>query len=151
MARPVFKRAMEKGSGMSLLWQMLLAGILAAYLWQCRRSMRQRNLRSWESLLDRLRFYPNAFGSDEPSTLAERLAAISGQLRQRPRNFSILWASFRCSGIALELIDHAERNIGPGDLSIDPAQLTSMRRDAMQIRISAVASLAARALSGSTN
>jgi hypothetical protein len=151
MARPVFERAVEKGSGMSLLWQMLLAGILAAYLWQCRRSMRQRNLRSWESLLDRLRSCPNTFGLDDQSTLAERLTAITGQLRQRPRDLSMLWAFFRCSGIALELIDHAERNIGPEDLSMDPAQLTSMRRDALQIRISALASLAARGLSWSTN
>lgn len=132
---------------MPLLWQMLLAGTLAAYLWQCRRSMRQRNLRSWESLLDRFRSYPNAFGADDPSTLAERLAAIAGQLRQRPHNFSILWATFRCSGIALELIDHAERNLGPGALAMDTAQLIAMRRDATQIRISALASLAARALS----
>jgi hypothetical protein len=142
---------MEKESGMSLLWQMMLAGILVAYLWQCRRSMRQRNLRSRESLLDRLGSYPNAFGSDDRSTLAEQLAAITGQLGQRPHNISILWAYFRCSGIALELIDHAERNIASGGFSIDPAQLTSMRRDAIEIRISALASLAARALSWSTN
>jgi hypothetical protein len=138
---------MERESKMPLLWQMLLAGILAAYLWQCQSSMRQRNLRSWESLLDRFHSYPNAFGSDDQSTLAERLAAIGGQLRQRPRNFSILWASFQCSGIALELIDHAERNLGPGDLAMDTAQLIAMRRDATQIRISALAALAARALS----
>jgi hypothetical protein len=136
---------------MSLLWQMMLAGILVAYLWQCRRSMRQRNLRSWESLLDRLRCYPNAFGSDDRSTLAGQLAAITGQLRQRPHNVSILWAYFRCSGIAMELIDHAERNRAPRNLSIDPAQLASMRRDAIEIRISALASLAARALCWSTN
>jgi hypothetical protein len=142
---------MEKESGMSLLWQMMLAGILAAYLWQCRRSMRQRNLRSWESLLDRLRSYPNVFASNDQSTLAERLVAIAGLLRQRPRNLSDLWAFFQCSGIALELIDHAERNIAPGDFSIEPAQLTSMRRDAMQIRISTLASLAAWALPWSTN
>jgi hypothetical protein len=142
---------MEKESGMSLLWQMMLAGILVAYLWQCQRSMRQRNLRSWESLLDRFHSYPDIFALEDRSTLVERLAAITGQLRQRPRTLGILWALFRCSGIALELIDHAERNIAPGYLSVDPTQLTSMRRDAMQIRVSALVSLAAWALLWPTN
>jgi hypothetical protein len=126
---------------MPLPFQMMLVGVLLAYLWQCQRSMQRRNMQNPQSLIARLRGYPINFALDDRSTIADRVAEIAGLLRQHPRDSKILWTFFRCAGIALELIDCAERNIVPGDHSIDLAQLTSMRTDAMQIRVSALTSL----------
>ena len=131
---------------MPLSLQMIIVGILLAYLWHCQRSMRRRNLQSPESLVARLRGYPKVFAPGDRSAIAERLGEITGQLRQHPRDSKTLWAFFRCAGIVLELIDCAERNSSSGQAlqkqaSIDPALLTAIRKDAMQIRLSALTSL----------
>ena len=136
---------------MPLSFQIMLVGILLAYLWQCRRSMRRRNRQSPEGLVARLRDYPRAFAREDRSTIAERLAEITEQLRQHPRDSKILWAFFRAAGIVLELIDCVERN-GSSEhglherAPIGSARLGSMRKDAMQIRVSALASLVKCAL-----
>ena len=136
---------------MSLPFQIMLVGILLAYLWQCRRSMRQRNRQSPESLVARLRNHPNAFTPEDRSTIAGRLAEITKELHLHPRDAKALWAFFRCAGIVLELIDCAERNSSSEQglheqASIDPPLLASIRKDAMQIRVSALASLVKCAL-----
>jgi hypothetical protein len=151
IARSDRERAAGKDLRMLLSFQMMLVGILLAYLWHCRRSMRRRNRQSPESLIARLRDYPNVFAPEGRTTIAERLAEITEQLRQHPRDSKILWAFFRGAGVVLELIDCAEQNGSsePGlyeRASIDPARWASIRMDAMQIRVSALASLVKCAL-----
>lgn len=131
---------------MLLSLQMMIVGILLAYLWYCQRSMRRRNLQSPESLVERLRGFPKVFAPGDRSAIAERLAEITGELRQHPRDSKTLWAFFRCAGIVLELIDCAERNSFSRQAlhkqaSIEQALLASIRKDAMQIRLSALTSL----------
>jgi hypothetical protein len=138
---------------MPLSFQMMLVCILLAYLWQCRTSMQQRNLQTPESLLTRLRAYPNAFAPNDRSTIAERLAEIAAQLRQHPRDSKILWAFFRYAGIALESFDCAERISAPEQNSpewaaMDAVLLASMRTHALQIRVLALTSLVKYALLG---
>jgi hypothetical protein len=136
---------------MPLPFQMMLVGVLLAFLWQCQRSMQRRNLQSPESLLTGLRGFPLGFAPEDQSTAAERLAEIAAQLHQHPRDSKILWAFFRCAGITLELIDCAKRNSdaeqsSPEWVAMNSVLLASIRTDAMQIRVLALTSLVKYAL-----
>jgi hypothetical protein len=130
---------------MAVLVQVAVCGALLAYLWQCRAYMHRRNRATWESLVSQLHFF-SATDDHLPSTKAEALleaAAENGQTSCDPRS---LWMHFNHARVVLETADFAERNGVPGLNFIDPALLASVRRDAMQIRISALAGLAKCAL-----
>jgi hypothetical protein len=121
---------------MTLLLQLAVLCALLAYLWQCRSQMRRRSLQSWETIVARV---GSGFGD-----LSFQEPTISGHSHQRKRTSRNLWALFVRAGVVLELADYAERNSAPAIL--DPVLIASLRRDAMQIRISALIGIARCAL-----
>ncbi len=130
---------------MALLVQVAVCGAILAYLGQWRAYMNRRNRATWESLVSQLRLSSAADGH-LPSTRAEVLlesATESGLTSRDPRS---LWMHFNHARVVLEMADFAERNCTLGPNFIDPVLLASVRRDAMQIRIAALAGLTKRTL-----
>ena len=125
---------------MSLFIQVAVWGAMLAYLWQRLAYMRRRNHATWESLASQLHF-ASAVGNDIPSIKAAALTAAMEEIGKKSRNPRILWMHFNDARVMLEMADYAERNSISGPASIDDALLASMRRDAMQIRISALIGL----------
>lgn len=117
---------------MTLLLQLALVCVLLAYLGQCRSQMRRRHLQSWESLVARI---PSGVADSSIQELAQ-----TEQLQQGPRTSRRMWALFLRAGVVLELADYGERNSALAIL--DPAILASLRKDAMQIRVSALIGIA---------
>jgi hypothetical protein len=130
---------------MALLVQVAVCGALLAYLVQCRAYMGRRNRATWESLAGQLHSF-SAAGGRLPSTRAEALLESAEESRQTSRDPRSLWMHFNHARVVLEMADFAERNSAPGPDFIDPVLLASVRGDAMQIRISALAGLAKCAL-----
>ena len=130
---------------MALLVQVAVCGALLAYLVQCRAYMGRRNRATWESLSDQLQPF-SATGGRLPSTRAEALFESAEEIRQTSRDPRSLWIHFNRARVVLEMADFAERNSTPGPDFIDPVLLARVRRNAMQIRISALAGLARCAL-----
>ena len=126
---------------MALLVQVVVCGALLAYLVQCRAYMHRRNRATWESLAGQLHSF-SAAGGPIPSTSAEALLEAAEESRQTSHDPHNLWMLFNRARVMLEMADFAERNDAPGPNLIDPILLASVRRDAMQIRISALAGLA---------
>jgi len=126
---------------MALLVQVAVCGVLLAYLWQCRAYLHRRNHTTWESLASQLHFSSAADGH-QSSTRAEALLEAAAEDGQTSRDPHSLWMHFNHARVVLEMADFAERNSTPGPTFIDPVLLAAVRRDAMQIRISALAGLA---------
>ena len=126
---------------MTLLVQVVVCGALLAYLLHCRAYMHRRNRATWESLADQLHSF-SAAGDPIPSTSAEALLESAEESRQTSRDSRSLWMLFNRARVVLEMADFAERNSTPGPDFIDPVLLARVRRNAMQIRISALAGLA---------
>jgi len=63
--------------------------------------------------------------------------SITGQIRSD----NTLWAQFQNARVLMEMADYAERHDSGAGI-VDAEQLTSLRKNAMQIRISALAIMA---------
>ena len=122
---------------MSLFIQVAIWGAILAYLWQRLAYMSRRNHATWESLASQLHF-ASAVDNSIPSTKTAVLSAATEEIGKNSRNPRILWMHFNDARVMLEMADYAERNSISGLASIDLALLASMRRDAMQIRLSAL-------------
>jgi hypothetical protein len=123
---------------MLLVLQFAAFSALALYFAQWRTYMRYRNLQSWESMLARIR--PDSSMSGLNTSLhSTKLPTLEvDRSRQQPHGFRGLWTLFANAGIALEMAEYAERNSALESSLVDPVLLTSLRRDAMQTRVSAL-------------
>ncbi|WP_263354927.1 hypothetical protein [Acidicapsa acidisoli] len=131
---------------MSMLLQITWTGILSLYLVECRAYFRERNLRSWEGIVGQIHFEANDQRRDDLSFWAEFLATTEDQMHEHSRNFGRLWSLFRDARIVLEMTDYAERNNNLGPAAVEPAEIASLREDAMRVRISTVRTLAGSVL-----
>ena len=125
------------------LLQIAVIAVAAVYFERWRAGVRRRNAASWDSLLARLRpdcsarELSNCFLRDEGSntTPEETWKRIHGAYG--------LWAMYENARVMLEMADYAARNSD----SVDRELLESLRKDAMQIRVSVLMALAKYAVS----
>jgi hypothetical protein len=110
---------------------------VALYLIHWQRSVRQRNVQSWESLVARLR----------PDWIAEQgagaLSSVAGDATPQERWQAIqgargLWTMYQNASVMMELADYAARN----SETVDRLLLESLRSDAIQIRVCVLTALA---------
>jgi hypothetical protein len=121
---------------MALFLQIAVWSAVLAYLWQCCYYMHWRNRATWPSLTSQLGS-ASVFGDN--ASLG--IAGLSAMNQDDPVNsvgFRALWRSFKDARVVLEMTDYAERNAVAGTVSIDTIMLASVRRNAMQRRISSL-------------
>jgi hypothetical protein len=123
------------------LLQVLLMSVLSAYCFERCIYLRRRNLQSWESIVGQIRFESGDPGSTDLSCWTEFLVLTRSQISELPCTSRGLRRVFRKARVALEMADYAERNGRLGESPVAPVLLASLRRDAMQIRISALLAL----------
>lgn len=113
------------------LFQVLVGAIVSTYLCCSVVAMRHRSSRSWNMLVARLRPGWNVRG------LIEDRFADCSSISTPCRNWNQLhrthglWDMFANAGVMLEMADYAAQNSDTFDRDV----LTSLRRDAMQIRV----------------
>jgi hypothetical protein len=90
------------------------------YLWQCKASLQRRNRQSWQSL--------------------------TAQLEQWPPDLSTPWIRFQRARVLLEIADYAELNGSQSSGYFDLANIESIRKNAAEDRISALAAMLKSAL-----
>lgn len=118
---------------MRFLFQLAAAGFSTIYLLHCCVYLRRRGRESWEHLIGQRGFDWTAgdLAHDDPHASTARG----------------VWIRFRRAGIVLRMADYADRN---GRAETNPAfasQLSKLRRNAMQIRVSILRDLAKCTLS----
>jgi hypothetical protein len=118
--------------------QILLIVAVAAYFQHWRSSMKRRNSQTWGSLMARLRPDWNSRELNDPSLWASSHRATPEEKWERIDGAKGLCAMFQNATVMLEMADYAARNSD----TIDHDLLTSLRRDAMQIRLTVMAALA---------
>jgi len=135
---------------MFLIFQIAIVGALLVYFGKWRKSMRRRNVQSWDSLLCQLRSDWSARDLGEQFLWREGLNATTDDIWQRLDGPRGLWAMFQNARVMLEMADYANRNAFPGSAQIDPMVLETLRSDAMQIRLCVLMALGQYALSQAT-
>jgi hypothetical protein len=132
------------------LLQIAIVSALLVYFGKWRKSMRRRNIQSWDSLLCQLRSDWSARDLSEQFLWKEGLNATTDDIWQRLGGPHGLWAMYQNARVLLEMADYANRNSLPGSDPIDPMILETLRSDAMQIRLCVLMALAQYALSQAT-
>ena len=135
---------------MFLLFQIAIVIALLLYFGKWRKSMRRRNVQSWDSLLCQLRSDWSARDLGDQFLWKEGLNATTDDIWQRLDGPRGLWAMFQNARVMLEMADYASRNQFPGTPQIDPMVLETLRSDAMQIRLCVLMALGQYALSQAT-
>ena len=123
--------------------QIALVAGTAYYLYRWRVRMRQRNARTWDSLLARLRPDWSARELNDQLLWKEGLTATPDEAWERMRGPHGLWVMYQNARIMLEMADYASAH-SPG---IDRTLLETLRSDAMQIRLCVLMALAQYAFS----
>jgi len=132
------------------LLQIAIVSALLLYFDRWRRSMRRRNVQSWDALLGQLRSDWSARELSEQFLWKEGLTATTDDIWQRLDGPRGLWAIYQNARVLLEMADYANRHAAPGSDPIDPMILETLRSDAMQIRLCVLMALAQYALSQAT-
>lgn len=129
---------------MPLLLQLAMVCAMLAYLWRCCASMHQRNLMSWAHLpaLQAVRAGSAVEGFPEIDFLATGIS----QIHQNAGNLRALWGLFDKARIVLEMADCADLHPAAAEPLIDRTMLVALRKDAMQIRLSALIAMTRCAL-----
>jgi hypothetical protein len=127
---------------MSLSIQLVIVGVLAAYLLHWCSSMHRRNRKTSSDLFSEL-CTTAAIAESDHSTLspdaARALAERVQQFLHEPSNEP--WASFQNARLVMEIADCAEQE---SELhgGVEASHLVSLRREAMESRIAAILSVA---------
>ena len=112
--------------------------------------MHRRSIQSWESLVGQIRSGSELGDLSNPSLSQDDFVLLTDRLRKGPREWRDLWSLFKTARLTLEMADFVERNVSPSPADIDPFFLKSLREDAMQVRVSALFTIASIALPRST-
>jgi len=116
---------------------------MIAYLWQRHVDLNQRNRESGEDLLKRVKA---EMGADDLAQGATWLNAQGiGSMPGPAHNWREMWKLYQRAGLLLRLADFADRDRSPEAKHLDPRMVIALRRDAMQIRISALTAMAGSA------
>jgi hypothetical protein len=100
---------------MFLLLQLGVMLAMLMYLWQCKASLHRRNRESWQSLM--------------------------AQLEQWPPDLATPWIRFQRARVLLEIADYAELHGSQLSGSLDPVNIESIRKNALEDRISALTAM----------
>jgi len=112
--------------------------LVVAYLGYLRVSMARRNKLSWESLIARLQKGWTGRQLSEHFLWKEGLSSTPEETWERIQGTRGLWVMFKNAGVMLQMADYAARH---GE-SVDPELLRTLRSDAVQIRLSALITIA---------
>jgi len=121
---------------MELILQIALVAAMVAYLWQRHVDLNQRNRESGEELLLKVKA---EMGTQNLSEGASWLSVRAGSDRNASMNWSELWTLYTRAGLLMRMVDHADLAIVQ---QLDPTLMIALRRDAMQVRISALTAMA---------
>jgi len=122
---------------MTLFLQVAVWGALLAYLWRCRAYMYRRSRANWADLIAQLAS-PSMLEGDMECGIAG-LSPLNHATPMNTPGRRAAWQRFKDARIAMEMADYAERN---SVASMDRTTLASIRKDAMQTRISSLEVLA---------
>jgi hypothetical protein len=111
--------------------QVILISAVAFYLHRWRAGAHRRNTQTWGSLMARLRPDWNSRELSDPSLWAKRSNATPDEKWKRINGARGLVAMYQNAGVMLEMADFAERNAD----TVDRELLSTLRGDAMQIRV----------------
>lgn len=120
------------------LLQIATVAFVTLYLGRWHRSMRRRNVQSWDSLLARLRPEWSARSLSDHFLWKEGLNATPEDAWQRMDGPKGLWVMYQNARVMLEMADYAAQNSD----SVDRLLLETLRSDAMQIRLCVLTALA---------
>jgi hypothetical protein len=123
---------------MELILQIALVAAMVAYLWQRHVDLNQRNRESGEHLLARVKAEMGSKDLNEGATWLGLQTLESG--RGASRNWRELWTLYKHAGLLMRMADHAD--LASGVKALDASMILSLRRDAMQVRISALTAIA---------
>ena len=123
---------------MEFILQIALVAAMVAYLWQRHVDLNQRNRESSEELLTKVRTELGTQNLSESASWLTLQASTSGP--GVSRNWREHWKLYRCAGLLMRMADHAD--LASGVWALDPATLIRLRREAMQLRISALTAIA---------
>ena len=132
---------------MELLLQVGLLSAMVAYLVQRRVDLHQRNLESGESLLARFETTAGDPMTGDPASWLDEIREAQETRQDGSRNLRGLLSLYRQAGLMMRLADRAEPAYAQ-DAAVDPVLLMTVRRNAMQARISALTGMARWALQG---
>ncbi len=132
---------------MELLLQAGLLSAMTAYLVHRRVDLHHRNHESGESLLAQLQ----SLTSSQTGNQTIRLDEFVHAQEARPdgsQNLGGWWRLYKYADLVLRLADHADLEGSPITAPLDPTLLRSLRRNAMQARITALTGIAKWAVQG---
>jgi hypothetical protein len=135
--------------GFRMLFLLETAVLVASIIYLCSRQRypRQRNLQSWEELIDGvIPAFDNTLAND-PAAWVTEMAKHTEKLWQTSRDLRGFRVMFRNARVLMEMIDHADLRALNTSTPIDVNLLDSLRRDAMQIRGTSFVGMARYALS----
>jgi len=113
---------------------------VSAYLGLFRAGMHRRNVRSWESIADRLRLGRSARGLSGQLLWKAGLITLPDEAWERRTDEKELWVMVKNAGAMLEMADYMDQNSN----GVDRDFLATLRRDAVQIRVCTLRSMALR-------
>lgn len=125
---------------MELILQIALVAAMIAYLWQRHVDLNQRNRESSEDLLVKVKAELGTQNLNDGASWLSLQAMEGGQ--GATRNWRDLWKLYRRAGLLMRMADHADREPGDGFKTLDPAVILTLRRNAMQVRLSALTGIA---------
>lgn len=123
--------------------QIASVAVAAICLYGFRAGLRRRNAQSWDSLVAKLQLNGSTHRLGDRSVWNGDMNVTPAETWQLIRGAQGLWTMFENASVMLEMANYAARN---GD-RVDRELLVTLRRDAMQIRISVLSALAKYAFS----
>ena len=128
---------------MEFILQVGLLAAMIAYLWRRHVDLNQRNRESGEDLLARVNAEMGTSNLNDGATWLSA-QAIERDGDKMP-NWRELWKLYQRAGLLLRLADFADRDHSPEAKHFDVNMMIALRRDAMQVRISALTAMAGSA------
>jgi hypothetical protein len=123
---------------MELILQIALVAAMVAYLWQRHVDLNQCNRETGDHLLARVKAEMGTKDFKESATWLG-LQAVGGD-RGASRDWREHWTLYKRAGLLMRMADHAD--LAAGVKALDASMILSLRRDAMQVRISALTAIA---------
>lgn len=124
-----------------LIEALLLSAVTLYLLWRWGYS-RRRNRETWDDVLHEILQGVRAEFPDDAEAWAESIARHMEQLWQGSHDWNDLRKAFHCARKLMEMIDHADPHYGGRSAFPDTTVLEALRRDAMLIRVTALAGMA---------
>lgn len=120
------------------LLQLAVIAAIGYYLCLWRKSVRRRNAQTWDTLLARLRHEWSARELNERFLWQEGVSTSPEEAWRRMEGPKGLWIMFQNASVMLDMANYAIKHCE----GVDPVLISTLRSDAMQIRVCVLAALA---------